>query len=194
MCNDYRLQVDLDTIARDFEGIRIRLTYPEGIPNTAPREDIRMTDTAPVIRRGADAGTAELVVRRWSWPAPTGKPVFNFRSEGRHFGDNRVLIPTDGFYEFTEQVPKAKLKHKWLFTMQDHRVFMIAGITRTVPEFGECFTMLTAEPGPDIAPYHDRQIVVLGRDDWARWLDPAIPAAQMLTPLPAHSLQVAQIR
>jgi hypothetical protein len=36
MCNDYRLMVDLDTVAQDFEGIRIRLSYPEGIPNLTP--------------------------------------------------------------------------------------------------------------------------------------------------------------
>lgn len=194
MCNDYRLMVDLDTIAADFPGIKIRLTYPEGIPNTAPREDIRMTETAPVIRLGAKAGTAELVMRRWSWPGPTGKPVFNFKSENRRFGPERVLIPTDGFYEFTDQVLKAKLKHKWLFTMRGHPVFMIAGITRTVPDHGECFTMLTTDPGPDIAPYHDRQIVLLGRDDWMRWLDPAHPTADLLRPAPAVTLEVSQVR
>jgi putative SOS response-associated peptidase YedK len=166
MCNDYRLKVDLDTIARDFDGIGIRLNHPDGIPNTAAREDIRMTETAPIVRMAAETGTADLVARRWSWPGPTGKPVFNFKSQGRRFDDNRVLIPTDGFYEFTDQVPKAKLKHKWLFEMIDHPVFMIAGMTRTVPDFGECFSMLTADPGPDIAPYHPRQVVVLGRRDW----------------------------
>jgi putative SOS response-associated peptidase YedK len=194
MCNDYRLMVDLDTVAQDFEGIRIRLTYPEGIPNTEPREDIRMTETAPIIRFGAEPGTAELVTRRWPWPGPTGKPVFNFKSEDRSFGDNRVLIPTDGFYEFTDQIPKAKLKNKWLFEMTDHRAFMIAGITRTVPDHGECFTMLTCGPGPDIAPYHSRQVVVLGRDDWAQWLDLKVPPADILRPSPAGALQVTQVR
>ena len=194
MCNDYRLQVDLDTVAQDFPGIKIRLTYPEGIPNTASREDIRMTETAPIIRPGAEAGTAELVMRRWSWPGPTGKPVFNFKSEGRRFEDNRVLIPTDGFYEFTEQVPKTRLKHKWLFEMVDHPVFMIAGITRTVPQHGECFTMLTVDPGADVAPYHSRQVVVLARDDWGRWLDPRVPPADVLRPSPPGTLRVTQTR
>ena len=32
--------------------------------------------------------------------------------------------------------------------------------------------MLTMPPGPDIAPYHDRQIAILDRADWAAWLDP----------------------
>jgi putative SOS response-associated peptidase YedK len=153
-----------------------------------------MTDIAPIIRRGVEPGVAELVMRRWSWPGPTRKPVNTFRSEGRTFGDHRVLIPTDGFYEFTDQIPTARLKHKWLFTLKDHPVFMIAGITRIVPEFGECFTMLTTTPGPDMAPYHDRQVVVLGREHWKSWLDPMIPAAQVLMPLPEHSLEVSQIR
>lgn len=194
MCNDYRLTVDLDTVAKDFAGAEIRLAYPEGIPNAERREDIRMTETAPIVKAGAEIGMASLVMRRWSWPGPKGKPVFNFKSEGRRFDDNRVLIPTDGFYEFTDQVPKAKLKHKWLFEMVDNPIFMIAGITRTVPEHGECFSMLTVDPGPDIAPYHPRQIVVLGRDDWTRWLDPKVPPADVLRPAPAGTMTVTQVR
>ncbi len=53
--------------------------------------------------------------------------------------------------------------------------------------------MLTAEPGPDVAPYHNRQIVVLGPDDWNRWLDPATPPGEVLRPAPAGSLDVRQI-
>jgi hypothetical protein len=34
------------------------------------------------------------------------------------------------------------------------------------------FTMLTCEPGPDVAPIHNRQIVVLDRDQWTAWLNP----------------------
>jgi putative SOS response-associated peptidase YedK len=29
------------------------------------------------------------------------------------------------------------------------------------------FTLLTAEPGPDVAPIHYRQMVILGRGDWS---------------------------
>jgi putative SOS response-associated peptidase YedK len=36
--------------------------------------------------------------------------------------------------------------------------------------------MLTMPPGPDIAPYHNRQIAILDRADWAAWLDPSISA------------------
>ena len=43
-------------------------------------------------------------------------------------------------------------------------------------------------------PYHDRQIVVLGRNDWAKWLNPAVPAGDVLGPAPAGTLKVTQIR
>jgi hypothetical protein len=32
-----------------------------------------------------------------------------------------------------------------------------------VSHHGECFTKLTCKPGPNTAPYHSRQVVVLGR-------------------------------
>ena len=35
----------------------------------------------------------------------------------------------------------------------------------------ESFTIITCEAGPDCVPYHNRQPVVLERDQWARWLD-----------------------
>ena len=53
--------------------------------------------------------------------------------------------------------------------------------------------MLTTAPGEDIQPYHNRQVVVLPPDDFARWLDPQIPAREVLKPAPAGSLSVAQI-
>lgn len=199
MCNDYRLNVDLDTIASDFSDLKIKIDFPEGAPNFEARDDIRITDAAPIVRAGSVPGRGQLVQRRWSWPGPTGKPVYNFRSEGRDFGENRCLIIADGFYEFTtpelvEGAPKKKLKDKWLFTMKGRQWFCIAGIYRAHQQVGEAFTMLTTDPGPDVAPFHDRQIVVLPPEDWSRWLDPTVPAADILRPLPAGSLDVVQVR
>lgn len=193
MCNDYRLEVDIATIAEDFEDLKIKITFSEGVPNVAPRADIKITDTAPIVR-SLERGAGDLVQRRWSWPGPSGKPVYNFRSEGREFGSGRCLIVADGFYEFTTpEDPKKKRKDKWLFTKKGERLFCIAGIWRPHPQVGEAFTMLTLEPGPDVAPYHDRQIAVLDREQWADWLDPSIRARDVLRTLPAGSLEVVQV-
>lgn len=53
--------------------------------------------------------------------------------------------------------------------------------------------MPTMEPGPDIALYHDRQIVILQRDAWADWLDTAIPAQSLIMPLAQGSLGVEEV-
>jgi len=53
--------------------------------------------------------------------------------------------------------------------------------------------MLTMPPGADIAPYHDRQIVILDRDAWANWLDPSISAKSVIKPLPPGTLRVEQV-
>jgi putative SOS response-associated peptidase YedK len=59
---------------------------------------------------------------------------------------------------------------------------------------GEAFTLLTTEPGPDVAPIHNRQIVVLDRPDWLAWLDLSRPESELLRPLPAGRLAVEQVR
>jgi len=49
--------------------------------------------------------------------------------------------------------------------------------------------LLTTEPGPDVAPIHNRQVVIVERENWARWLDASKPAADLLHALPQGSLQ-----
>lgn len=192
MCNDYRLETELVGVEKVLAQAGLYAAFPEGRPNIEPRADIRITDRAPIVRIGA-AGGPELVQRRWSWPGPAGKPVYNFRSEGRAFPSGRCVIIADGFYEFTAPAdPKARRKHKWLFRLNGAPLFGIAGLWRNSPEVGEAFTMLTTAPGADIRPYHDRQIVVLPLAECARWLDPTVPAGDLLKPCPAGSLTVEQ--
>lgn len=194
MCNDHRSRVPVERIVDEFSQLKIPLRFPQGLPNIEARDDIRITDRATVVRTG-DADAAELLMMRWSWPGPAGKPVYNFRSEGRQFTSGRCLIVADGFYEFTtpEGAKKGARKRKWLFTRAGQPWFCIAGLWCNTPDVGDAFTMLTAEPGPDVAPYHNRQIVVLDRGDWGRWLDPGVPAPDILRPLPAGSLAVEQV-
>jgi putative SOS response-associated peptidase YedK len=169
MCNDYRHHVGAGTVADDFSNIKIEIRFPEGTPNIEPRDDIKITDTAPIVRTvEGDREAGELVQRRWSWPGQNRRPVYNFRSENREFSSGRCLIIADGFYEFTDpKDPKKKRKDKWLFTKPGEPWFCVAGIWRKNADVGEAFTMLTMAPGPDIAPYHDRQIAILGRSHWA---------------------------
>ena len=187
MCNLYTQSKSPDEIARLFSGLQMPLSFPEGIPNLQPR-DIAITDPAPIVR---EKQGYELVVRRWSWPGPGGKPVYNFRSDGREFTNSRILIITDGFYEFTKPTdPKQKRKDRWLFSDPEGGMIGIAGIVRDVPDLGERFTMLTTEPGPDVAPYHNRQVALLPRSKWRSWLNPEVPAKDLVGPASAGTLRV----
>jgi putative SOS response-associated peptidase YedK len=194
MCNLYTQSKSVDEVARLFRDLDLPLSFPDGVPNLQPR-DICITDPAPIVRRNPPRENRhELIVRRWSWPGTGGKPVYNFRSEGRDFNSQRCLIVADGFYEFTTPVdPKQKRKDRWLFTSASEPMLGIAGLMRDVPGVGEAFTMLTTEPGPDVAPYHRRQIVVLPIAEWRGWLDYSAPAGDVLKPLPPGSLQVRQV-
>ena len=58
---------------------------------------------------------------------------------------------------------------------------------------GEAFTLLTTAPGPDVAPIHDRQMVILERSDWSVWLEKTGNETDLLRPLPAGCLNVAQV-
>lgn len=161
MCNNYKLEVPASQLAMAFEE---SLQYPGGVPNLEPRADIHIGDQAPIVLRGD--GGPELQTMPWAWRSPQGRPVFNFRSEGRDFSSSRrCLIPADGFYEFTDPERGHKRKTKWLFTRADGEWFWIAGVIRN-----DAFAMLTTASGPDVTPFHDRRIVLLSKLQGMGWL------------------------
>jgi putative SOS response-associated peptidase YedK len=122
---------------------------------------------------------------------PRGPPVINFRSEGRRFPVGRCLVPATHFFEFTgTKSPKAK----WKFTKANEDWFCFAGLWRPITTGGEAFTLLTTEPSADVAPIHDRQMVVLERSDWSAWLEQTGNETDLLRALLAGSLKVEQVR
>jgi putative SOS response-associated peptidase YedK len=188
VCNEYRFHPPPDALFQALGELGAPLRWQEGrASNIEPRDNIRIRDTAPVIGRAGN-GT-ELSMLPWGWSGPGGKPVFNFRSDNRSFArSDRRLVPVDGFYEFTPPKDrKQKRKDKWRFTLPGEPWFWIAAIVRD-----DAFAMLTTQPGPDMAPYHDRQVAVLRRAQALEWLDLARPEAELLRPLPAGSLRVDQ--
>lgn len=186
MCNSYRLHVPVNVIGDVFRQADRPLQFPSGQPNMAATDDIRIADRAPIVT--LDGGVPQLTMTTWSWKGPGGRPVFNFRSEGRRFdGATRCLIPADGFYEFTAAQPGQKRKTKWLFTMSGEPWFWIAGVVRD-----GAFAMLTTSPGPDISLYHDRQVVLLPPGHGIAWLDLSQPENALLRASPSGGLSVIQ--
>lgn len=193
MCNDYGNNVPVSEYDQAFSKLKMPIRFPQAVPNLEPRSDIWPTEIAPVFRRFEDG--VELARIRWGFAPgnPKGGPVINFKSEGRRFGGSRrCLVPASHFYEFKgAKAPKSKFK----FTLKGEDWFCFAGLWRPASgDFPEAFTLLTTEPGPDVAPIHSRQMIVLEREDWRHWLDLGKSEAELLRALPAGRLEVEQVR
>ena len=193
MCNAYEQHVRWVEYCQMMQALELEIPTQQTELDLPQADDIRINDMGPVMR--AAGNMIELVQMNFSFPpsGPRGGPVFNFRSEGRDFTDSkRCLIPASGFYEFTgKKYPKTK--HR--FSLIGAPFMAIAGLWRDGQgNQPPSFTMLTIEPGPDVEPYHNRQVVVLLPQDWASWIYLAKPEAELLKPLPAGSLEVETVR
>ena len=182
MCNEFSRRLDLDLLILGLQQAGIA----------------RLSRSAAQCRAAGERAHHRSERHHPRWPGQGGKPVYNYRGEGRDFRNSarqgRCLVPVDGFYEFTAPAdPAAKRKDKWLFRCRDAAWFAIAGLWKrdeaAIPDSRhEAFTLLTCAPGPDIAPFHHRQVALLPPDRWAGWLDGSIPARQAIGPSAAGTL------
>jgi putative SOS response-associated peptidase YedK len=193
MCNLYSEKVSYRQLVDEFSQLKLPIVIPApgAAPNLEPLEQVRPTDVAPIIRPAE--GGVELARLKWGFAPvrPKAPPVTNFRSEGRRFGRGRCLVPVTCFFEFTgSKYPKTR----WRFTETGQEWLCMAGLWRRADgDWPESFTLLTTQPGPDVKPYHDRQVVVLPRERWAAWLDPETDPAEVLVCGPEGMLRVEQV-
>lgn len=193
MCNDYEQHVAWAEYQRLMQEIALEIPTQQNDLNLPQADDVRIGDEGPVMRKSGEQ--VELVSMRFGFPPakPKAGPVFNFRSEGRSFANSkRCLIPASAFFEFTgSKYPKTK--HR--FTLKGASFMAIAGLwLEGAGNQPSAFTMLTTEPGPDVAPIHNRQVVVLRPEDWRHWLELSKTESDLLKPLPAGSLDVEIVR
>ena len=192
MCNAYEQQVSYAEYRKAVEALELATPAAENAADLPASEEIRIGDVGPVIRAAGNG--IEVVAMRFGWapPRPKAGPVFNFKSDNRHFETSRrCVVVLSGFFEFTgSKYPKTK--HR--FTLRGSPIMGVAGLWKEEEDGSLSFTMLTTEPGPDIEPYHDRQVCVLAPEDWAHWLFLTKAEAELLKPLPAGSLEVETVR
>jgi putative SOS response-associated peptidase YedK len=152
--------------------------------------------TAPLL--GVRMRKGERVLDSFGWgllpgwckdPAVATKS-FNARSESaaskpmfkNAFFRRRLLVPVDGFYEWTEVAPRAQTarlagrarKQPYYFQRADGDTLVLAGLWEWWARGDDArltATVLTSAAGPDMT-IHDRQPAVLDPDMWERWLDP----------------------
>lgn len=138
------------------------------------------------------------LVPSWAKDTKTGLRMINARAESvlekssfaRAAASRRCLVPAQGWYEWqaSPTVTDAKGKpRKQPFYMHrlDDDVVAFAGLYEFWRDKGvedaddplawlTTFTIITTTAEPGLDRIHDRQPLVLERDDWATWLDPTV--------------------
>lgn len=108
------------------------------------------------------------------------KPMF--RSA---FKKSRILVPVDAFYEWKAGTPK----QPYAFTRADGSPIVFAGLREWWRDAeGVELHTATTMAGPDM-PIHNRQPVVLERENWEYWLDPEVTDPEKLQPLLRPTIQ-----
>ncbi len=193
MCASYESKFAVRQAVQAFEAAGTPFAFPDGVPNLEPRDEVRPTDTDRVA--AVLEGETRLHPMRFGFPPPRPKaaPIINFRAEGRRFSNGatsgRALVLVSGFYEFTgDRYPKTRWVLRAAPRGGDPAPLMALAALWRAGEGAPAFALLTAEPGPDVAPYHDRGVIPLEPKDWVDWLFDRRPAADLLAAPPAGTL------
>ena len=142
-------------------------------------------DERRIIVRYGDEGV-EMVELPWGLrPKEHGRPPIHLvRSEGRTFPSHRCLVPATEFRLTCRGRP-------YRFSLADGDWFYFAGIWRPASaDWPEAYAILTVAANAEVAPYHERQMAVLRRQQRMDWLDLSRPEAALLRPLPRRTFHV----
>lgn len=173
--------------ASDPQGVLRFFTIDERKTDDLPPSwNVAPTDTVAAVVEHDDRRL--LVAFRWglvpSWAADAkvGARMINARAETLSdrpaYRDavvrRRCIIPADGFYEWQRRPDGSR--QAYFVSRADGAPMAFAGLWSVWRggDDGEPLrtcTIVTTSASPVIADIHDRQPVILERDDWAAWLD-----------------------
>ncbi|MDW9686701.1 SOS response-associated peptidase [Sinorhizobium meliloti] len=149
---------------------------------TVFQPDAPLDERRVIIRR--HDGDVEMVELPWGLRPRDGdaRAVNVVRSKGRTFPTHRCLVPASEF------------RHRTFgFSLANGDWFYFAGIWRpAINDWPESYAILTIEANDDLAPFHDRQMVVLRREQRMAWFDGLVPEGEILRRLPAGTFRVTR--
>lgn len=200
MCGRFVSSSSPDAIAQFFGASFETGAGGDTAPDLPPNFNVAPTnDVYGVV---ADDGERVLQAFHWglvpSWANDTkvGSKMINARAETLAekpafkslFASRRLLVPMDGFYEWQAPGPGASLtaagkpmKTPMFIHRADGAPLAVAGLWAVwrdkaagpdAPWLHSC-TVITTAANETMAPVHDRMPVILPRDRWDEWLDPA---------------------
>jgi putative SOS response-associated peptidase YedK len=180
MCGRYLLD-EADQIAprfhvEDWDEAELKPNY-----NVAP------TQVMPVITKSKD-GKAQIEMMRWGIPRKlflngkvVEKELINTKSEKafdrfwrKTVASQRCLVPANGFYEWKGP---AGNKTPFFIHPKNEKLFAFAGIWDTWKSKDgheiKTYSIMTTEPNAEMREIHNREPVMLYREDESSWLEPS---------------------
>jgi putative SOS response-associated peptidase YedK len=162
MCGRYALHANPDVIALQF-GLATAPEFKQSY-NVCPGTEILTVRVDEHRQR---------VARHSRW----GNKLTNARGESiaerpafrDAFRQWRCLVPASGFYEWQSV---AGQKQPWYLTPTDADLFGLAAIT-AVWKGVRSVSLITTAPNAVMESIHDRMPVIIARQHYAQWLDPA---------------------
>lgn len=203
MCGRYVMNHPPHLLQQWYEALRV--------PDFAPRYNIAPGSTV-LVMRASPAGPM-LSTSRWgfipSWADDPGcvpmlhnargetvaeKPMFR-----KAFRTQRCLVPASGFYEWQSATGK-KVKQPYYISLRDGTPLSFAGLWDSVlgpsGDTLETCAIVTTKANALIEPIHHRMPVLLARESWAAWLNPATPLPELLAllqPYPGDQMQAWEV-
>lgn len=192
----------------EFREIRIRFNILNDIPLFTPRYNIAPSQPAPVIAKLQGETRLELfqwgLVPSWAKDPTIGNRMINARAETlaekpsfrNLLGNQRCLIPANGFYEWRKE---GKGRVPMWFKLKKGEPLVIAGLwdswKKPNGELLKTFTIITTGPNELIAPIHNRMPAVLSDHDALEWLSGGeiSHSLSLLKPFPAELMDAYDV-
>lgn len=199
MCGRFTLTVDPAELKDAYPGTE----FP---PKFAPRFNIAPTQPILAIPNDGQNRADFFVwglIPSWAKDPSIGNRLINARGETLAekpsfrggYKYKRCLILADGFYEWKSQ-PGTKTKIPHFIHMKDRQPFAFAGlwdewISPDGSQVRSC-TIVTTEPNELMVSIHNRMPLILSRDAYTQWLDPAARTPDslqaLIKPYPADEM------
>lgn len=138
----------------------------------------------------------------WSKDPKAGPPMINARADTVRtkpsfrsaFKARRCLMPMSGFYEWSTI---GKAKQPYHVEMKDRRPFAVAALWESWGKDDnvvESCALITTDPNPLMAEFHDRMPVIVPPEEYDRWLQGTPDeAAELLTSYPAEKMTAVPV-
>lgn len=191
MCGRYASSANPDDLAAYFT---VEEPPEEVLP---PSYNVAPTDPVYVVVDRKEKRQLKVVrwglVPSWAKDPKVGARFINARRETvadkpafrAAYQRRRCLVPADGYFEWQ---PQGATKQPYFLVARDRSPLAMAGLYEVWKGPDDRYlwtcTVITTEAADELGHIHDRTPLLVPRDAWQRWLDPAVedPGEDLLVP------------